>query len=198
MGFGWLLVGYLLANIPLSFAKLVGYPVMIMGLWRLAPYHTRFRYTFYGSFVSLPFVIYFLLSALSQLGLLDLAFLGGTLYNAVQWCYFAFSLIFHALLLYAIAGLTAELGLTALQGSAWRNMIFVGLYYFVDGFARLPISWISAFRLYFVFALIVLGISYLLLNVYLIYKCYKCICPESEDPSCDRLQKSSNEKGDEA
>lgn len=197
MGFGWLMVGYLFANIPLSFAKLLGYPLMIMALWRLAPYHTRFRYAFYSSFASLPFALYFSLSAFSQLGFLDLTFLNGTVYNVVQWCYFAFSLFFHVLLLYAITGLTAELGLTALQGNAWRNMVFVGLYYFVDGFARLPISWVSTFRLYFVFVLIVLGFSYLLLDMYLIYKCYKYICPEGEDPSCDRLQNASSEKGDE-
>ena len=95
MGFGWLMVGYLFANIPLSFAKLLGYPLMIMALWRLAPYHSRFRYAFYSSFASLPFALYFSLSAFSQLGFLDLTFLNGTVYNVVQWCYFAFSLFFH-------------------------------------------------------------------------------------------------------
>ena len=202
MGFGWLLVGYFFANVmslysPLSFAMLAGYPMMIMGLWRLAPYHTRFRYAFYGSFISLPFAIYFSLYAFSQLGFQEVAFLSGGFYSTVEWSYFAFSLLFHALLLYAIAGLTAELGLVALQGNAWRNLIFVVLYYLVDGFARLPIAWISALQGYFSLVLILLRLSTLLLNMYLIFKCYRYICPEEEDSSYKRQKKTSNQKGDE-
>lgn len=201
MGFGWLLVGYFFANVmslysPLSFAMLAGYPMMIMGLWRLTPYHTRFRYAFYGSFVSLPFAIYFSIYAFSQLGFQEIAILNGSFFAVMEWCYFGFSLLFHAMLLYAIAGLTAELGLVALQGNAWRNLIFVGLYYLVDGFARLPISWVNTFRAYFSLILILLRLSFLLLNMYLIYKCYRYICPEGEDPSNKRQNKSSNKKGD--
>ncbi|MBQ8357175.1 MAG: hypothetical protein IJX39_05135 [Clostridia bacterium] len=200
MGFGWLLIGYFFANVmslysPLSFAMLAGYPMMIMGLYHLAPYHPRFRYTFYASFVSLPLAIYFALYGFSQMGFGYFPFFTGTFYTVMEWCYFAFSLLFHALFLFAVAGLTRELGLIALEGNAWRNLIFVGTYYLLDGIARMPIPWIMAHQGYFSLSLILLRICFILLNIYLIYKCYRYICPEGEENMPDKLsQKSKKQK----
>ena len=186
MGFGWLLVGYFFANFmslysPLSIGMLIGYPMMIMGLYRLAPYHNRFRYTFYLSFLSLPFAIYFSLYGLAQMGFGSYPFLGGIFFMVMEWGYFIFSFAFHAFLLSAIAALTQELGLAALQGNAWRNMIFVALYYILDCFARLPIGWVLAHRNYFSLSVILLRIIFMMLNMYLIFKCYRHICPEGDE-----------------
>ena len=183
MGFGWLLIGYFFVNImslysPLSFAMLAGYPMMILGLFHLAHYHVRFRYCFYTSLFSLPFAIYFALFGFSQMGLGSFAFLSGSFYTAMEWSYFAFSLLYHALLLFAVAGLTRELGLLPLQGNAWRNLILVVTYYLIDGVVRLPIPWIAEHRSYFSLSLILLRLVYILLNMYLIFKCYRHICPE--------------------
>ena len=204
MGFGWLLIGYFFANVmslysPLSFSMLAGYPMMVMGLWHLSPYHTRFRYAFFTSLLSIPFAVYFSLYAFSQLGFQSFDFTSGSVYSAVELCYFVFSLVFYALLLYAIAGLAGELGLVALQGNAWRNLIFLVLYYMLDGFLRLPLSWLTQVRMYFAIALILLRFSILFLNMYLIFKCYRYICPEGEDQSCNRSKKTpkKNKKGDD-
>lgn len=200
MGFGWLLIGYFFANImslysTLSFAMLAGYPMMIMGLYRLAPYHTRFRYCFYFSFASLPFALYFALYGFAQMGIgSQLAFLTGSFYLVVEWCYFVFSLLFHGLLLYGIAGLTQELGLVALQGNALRNMILVGLYYLIDLIARLPVAFISAHVAYFAIPLILLRLIFILLNLYLIFKCYRYICPEGEESMAEPVKKSKGKK----
>lgn len=187
MGFGWLLIGYFFANMmslysPLSFAMLVGYPMMIIGLYHLAHYHVKFQYCWYLSFASLPLAVYFALYSFSQFGLgLDWAMLAGTFFQTMEWVYFAFSLAFHGMLLYAIAGLSGELKLIALQGNAYRNLIMVGLYYAIDLVARLPISFIRQHQAYFSFPLILLRLLFLLLNMLLIFKCHRYICPEGDE-----------------
>ncbi len=200
MGFGWLFIGYFFVNImalysPLSVAMLVGYPLMICGLYRLAPYHRYFRFFFYYSFASLPFALYFSAYGLSQLlPALQLSVFAGGLHLAVEWLYFAFSLGFQVLLLLSVAGITAELGLLSIQSSAWRNMIMVGLYYLLDGFARLPIPWIVSHQGLFSLSLILLRLCYILFNMYLIFKCYRHICPEEDRDMPDPVSKKKKKE----
>lgn len=207
MGFGWLLVGYFFANVmslysPLSFAMLAGYPLMIFGLFHLAHYHTRFQLCFYVSFVSLPFAVYFALYGFAQLGLGDtLTFLTGSFLQTVEWCYFVFAFLFHALLLYAVAGLTGELELVGLQGNAYRNLIFVALYYLIDMIKRLPISFIQTNKGYLAMPLILLKLVFVLLNMILLFKCHRYICPEGDqdmpEPAKRHKQKAKKEEGND-
>ena len=72
MGFGWLIVGYFMVHImavnsTFSVAMLLGYPLMIAGLFRLAPYQKRLFYAFCFSFFSLPFAVYYALNTLLKL-----------------------------------------------------------------------------------------------------------------------------------
>ena len=200
MGFGWLLIGYFFANImslysPLSVAMLVGYPLMICGLYRLAPYHRYFHFFFYYSFASLPFALYFSVFGLSQLlPTLQFSFLTGGFYTAMEWLYFVFSLGFQALLLLSVAGITKELGLLSIQSSAWRNLIMVGLYYLLDGFARLPIPWIVAHKGIFSLSLILLRLCFILFNMYLIFKCYRHICPEGDQDMPDPVKRKKSKE----
>ena len=146
MGFGWLLVGYFFANVmslyaPLSFAKLIGYPMMVYGLYLLAHYHDRFRYCWYFSFSSLPFALYFSFYGFAQLGIgTQWWILGGIFFQVVEWAYAGMTLILHVMLLYAIIGLCSELKLIGIQSNAYRNLIMVGLYYVLYLVARLPFS----------------------------------------------------------
>lgn len=185
MGFGWVFIGYFFANVMavysvLSFAMLVGYPLMVIGLYKLAPYHVRFRSLFFFSLASLPFAIYYGAYGFSMLGFaaLDGIFAAGV-FNVVQWCYFIFNIVFHALLLYAIAGIGAELGLFSIQSTAWRNLILTALCYAVDLVARLPVT--AAIQPYFIVPLLLLRLMTVFLNLYLIYRCYRHICSEEEN-----------------
>ena len=198
MGFGWLFIGYFFANVMavysvLSFAMLVGYPLMVMGLYKLAPYHVRFRSLFFVSLVSLPFAVYYGAYGFSMLGLsaLDGMFLS-PLFDVVQWCYFTFNMLFHALLLYAIAGLSAELELFSIQSTAWRNLILTVLYYVVDLVARLPFT--ASIQPYFIAPVLLLRLMTVFLNLYLIYRCYRHICSEEENSVPVRSGKSKGGK----
>lgn len=199
MGFGWLLMGYFFVHImslysPLSVAMLVGFPMMIYGLRLLSPYHRYFHFSFYCTILSLPFALYFSAYGLSQLfvSFQELPLLTGGFFDAMEWGYFVFSLGFHALLLLSIAGLTAELQLRSVQSSAWRNLIMVGLYFLIDGFARLPIAWIAENRNLFSLSVILLRLCYVLFNEYLIFQCYRHICPEEDRDMPDPVRKKKN------
>lgn len=189
MGFGWLFIGYFFANVMavysvLSFAMLAGYPLMVMGLYKLAPYHTRFRSLFFVSLVSLPFALYYGVYGFSQLGFGALeGVFTGAFFDTVQWCYFLFAMVFHALLLYAIAGLSAELKLLSIQSAAWRNLILTMLYYVIDLVARLP--FVFSVQQYFVMPVLLLRIITVFLNLYLIFRCYRHICSEEENSKQD-------------
>lgn len=187
MGFGWLLMGYFFSHImtlysPLSFAMLVGYPMMIYGLFQLAHYHDLLKNCFFFSFLSLPFAVYFGFYGLHHIGLLPaFSFLTGTFFSVVEIAYFAFTLLFQCFLLYGISGLTRELQLMRLQGNAWRNFLIVIICYLVDGVARLPIPWMLKNRNIFTLSIVLMRLAYLLLIEWLIFKCYRHICSEDED-----------------
>ncbi len=192
MGFGWLLAGYFFVSVislysPLSIAMLAGYCMMILGLWSLAPYHRYFRTAFYASFFSLPFAFYYAVYGLGQMGVaLPKHWFEGTLWQTVEWAYFAFSLLFTALLLLAIMTLCRELCLTKLQGSAMRNMLLMGVMYLFDFIGRLPIGFIEAHRGYIAIPVLLLRLITVFLNVYLIFGCYRYICPEGEQRESKR------------
>ena len=202
MGFGWLLIGYFFANImdassPFAFAKCVGYPMLIFGLYKLAHYHKGFKYCFYLSFLSLPFAFLFSWSAVVQL--LHLAeltsFLGNTLYLTMRWIYLVYSLVLHVFLLISIAAFSKELQFLPTQSGAWRNLVTAGLYYLTYLFLCIPASAIVSIRTYFMIPLKILRIVFVILNVYLIFQCYRNIAPEGESQTMGLLpQEPKNKK----
>ena len=201
MGFGWLLTGYFFTFVvslysPLSFAMLAGYPMMIMALWSLAPYHRHFRTVFYLSFLSLPFALYYAIYGLGKMGVSFPAKLfEGALWQSVEWTYFAFSLLFTLMLLWAIMALCGELGLVKLQGNAMRNAMLICLMYVFDMISRLPVSFIQAYQGYIVLPVLLLRLITIFLNIFLIYGCYRHICSEAEE--IGRKNKQNRSKREE-
>ncbi len=208
MGFGWLLVGYFFVAVvsvysPLSFAMLAGYPLMIYGLWQLAPYHRYFRVSFFFSFLSLPFALYYAIYGLGQMGLPMPSV--GALFGAVEWIYFVFSLLFVALCLIAVFSLCRELGHARLLACATRALIFFGVAQVADFVGRLPVGFIRKNQGYFALPAILLRLIVIFLNLYLIYQCYRYICPQGEefahlqaDGHFEKLKKQAKEGNHDA
>ena len=203
MGFGWLFLGCFFAHImepasPLSFAMLAGYPMMIIGLWQLAHYHTRFLQTFYVALVSLPFAVYYALCGLSAFGIPGLDFaLGETLAAIIEPCYFVYFVIFSFMVLYAIAGICKELGLYSLMTTAWRNFLLMGILGVFKVVTMLPIF--HAQQLVFSVMLMLFRLICVVMNLLLCYKCYRYICPEGQEdhPAPEKKTKGREEKHDE-
>ena len=181
MGFGWFLVGYFFVSVmsiysPLSFAMLAGYPMMIYGLWQLAPYQRYFRVSFFFSLVSLPFALYYACYGLGQLGFALPAV--GAAFATVEWIYFVFTLLFTALWLFATYSLCREVGHARLFACAVRALLFFAAAQLLDLAARLPIGAVAG---YLALPAVLLRLISVFLNIYLIYLCYRYICPQGEE-----------------
>lgn len=201
MGFGWLLVGYFFVAVmaiysPLSFAMLAGYPMMVYGLYQLAPYHRYFRVSFFFSLLSLPFAGYYALYGLGQMGFSMPSV--SAIFAGVEWVYFVFSMLFMALLLFAIFSLCRELQHARLLASATRALCFFALAQAVDLTGRLPVSFIMENQGYFALPAVLLRLIVIFLNLYLIYQCYRYICPQGEEFSHLRADKHIQKLKDEA
>lgn len=201
MGTGLVFVGYFFANFvaiysPLAFAKLAGYPLMLLGLRRLRPYHPLFRVCYAAGFLSLPFAAYYTYTSLLLLGVPGSA-VPETLVSAVEWCYFVFSIVFELLLLFAFGRLSRELGHLRTATPAFRNMIFVGLYAVVYFVTNLPVVAQSAAAKYFYLPLLLLRVLFLFLDLWLLFLCYRDICPaESEQMELEELPKTVTGEGE--
>ena len=182
MGFGWFLIGYFFVSVvsiysPLSFAMLAGYPMMIYGLWQLAPYQRYFRVSFFFSLVSLPFALYYAFYGFGMMGFGMSPFVSAA-FPTVEWIYFVFTLLFTALWLFAAYSLCRELMQERLLGGAIRSAIFFVLAHLTDFAARLPLGVVAA---YMSLPAILLRLISIFLNLYLIYLCYRYICPQGEE-----------------
>lgn len=184
MGFGLLFVGYFFANMMppgdsmLSLAKLIGYPLMIAAFYRLAPYHKRFLYCFFASFATIPFAIYHGMIGLFKLGVLsEYWFLTGSFHTVAEILHLAVSLVLHVMMLLAIAGLAGELKHTAIRTHAWRNFTFVAAYFLLRFVMMMPIQTLQ--RLFA--PTLLLWLCMVILNLFLLFKCYRYICPEGDE-----------------
>ena len=201
MGFGLLFIGFFFAVMMslyeiFSIAMLVGYPMILVALRRLAPYHRRFHLLFYVSMLSIPFALYYAPFSLSKLGVTALQGLfAGTHVTVMQWAYLIFLCAFQLLLLYAIAGLADELSLFAIKAMAWRNFLLVGICYLLDCIGRMPI--LAAYEPYFALPVILCRVLTIFLNLWLIYQCYRQICPEEENALAFDLEPAEEQEEEE-
>lgn len=192
MGFGMLFVGYFFANMMphgsmLMAAKLIGYPLMIYAFYKLAPFHKRFLYCFYASFATLPFAVYFGLFGLSELGVLTKYWFlsnAGRFYVTVDVAYLTVSLVLHLLLLWAVSGLAKELQFQNILTFAYRNFTFVGVYFALRYALMLPFEKAQ----YLIGPTLILWLCMVFLNLFMLFKCYRFICPEGEDGGNDLQQ----------
>ena len=186
MGYGLLLIGYFMANILpvisfLSVAMPIGYAVMAVALWRLAPYERKFLFSFGTALVILPVSLYYAVYGLARLVGDSTGILSPTVFGVVTWLYFALSLAFTVLLLWAQASFARESGLFTVQSNAWRNLTFVGLYHLL----YLAVSILGACGVphtsAFVIPMTMLRYLCVFLNLWLFFRCYRYILPEGSD-----------------
>ncbi len=187
MGFGMLLIGYFLANIlpvisAFSFAMLLGYPLVIAGLYRLAPYDKRFYHSMWVALPSPLFAIYYTVFGFATVGLLpSFTFLGGTVYFVVEWLYFSYTLLLNFLILRSIASFTGDMGLYSTQSAAWRNLTFTLIYHAVYLIIKLPIPLMHAHGGAFALPVTLLRYLCVFLNLWLFFLCYRNILPEGSE-----------------
>lgn len=190
MGFGYLLIGYLVtfvlyltANaLQVGFLALwLGYALMIHGVRMLKKYCNSFLWTEGMLWALLLPTVYRTLGALSDLFLWELPWMTATLGTAVSWVEFLLLIGFHGALLMSVGELAGAVGLTGTVRAARRDMIAVSLYAIVYLFVNLPITALDGIRPYFTLSLTVLNLLFILLSLFLLLSCNKNICRDGEE-----------------
>ena len=148
-------------------------------MYQLAPYQRYFRAAFFFSFLSLPFAGYYALYGLGQLGF-SLPVVDAVL-PTMEWIYFVYTLFFTAVWMWAVFSLSRELMHTRLISASVRALLFFAVTQVVDFTGRLPIPFIRTYQGYFALPAILLRLILIFLNMYLIYQCYRYICPEGQE-----------------
>ena len=199
MGFGYLLLGYLVTFLLTmtanrlgigSLTLLLGEVLMLLGVINLEKYEKRF-------FFAKPLLAALLLGGVYQAARevltfckIDLPFfssaLAGTLYN---WYLFLFIMLLQAVLLLAIATLAKAVGLLHLRSKAYRNLIFLGLYGLLYLICYLPIAALAAAKPYLTIPMSLCLLLTIGLNLFLFLSCMKNIAPAGEeDPAPKRYR----------
>lgn len=188
MGFGYLLIGYLITFVikitvsGLGFGGLtllVGYAVMLYGLMQLRLYHRAFAWS---EWILLPLMltaVYDQLKSLCELFLWDLPFVNAVTNSVFEWVTFALIIIFHFALLYAIRMIAGEVELLHVATKAIRNMIIVGLYAVLTGAYYLTAG--SDAAKYLSFSVVLLNFVSVICNLLLLLSCNKNICREGDE-----------------
>lgn len=190
MGFGYLLIGYLVtfvlkltaSALHIGFlALLVGYGSMLLGLLRLRKYCRSFSWAAYSLCPLLVLAVYHMLEELSTAFLWSLPFLGGTVERVVLWGEFLGLMFFHAALLSAIRELGMQVELKGISSAAVRNSVLVLLYGAVYLIYNLPLPALDGIRVYFGLSLTLLNLAWVVCNLLLLLSCAKSICPEGQE-----------------
>lgn len=182
MGFGLLLIGYIFAFTaaiglgPYYFAGMVlGGFLMYLGITELKKYSPVFIYAYVLNIAFLLCAFVETVTWAETQFALGLGLESGFIATAMNYIKFAVGLLFNIALLYGIADLSRRVDFPETRTKAFRNMIFVGVFYAYQLIMLLPIA--NDILMSF---LPILQFIYALINTFLIFKCYAMICPASD------------------
>jgi hypothetical protein len=186
MGFGLLLVGYVFAFVatigmgPYAFAGvLVGGFIMFLGLCELYKYGPVFIYALIANVLLLICSFYEVIAfAQIQLGFsIDLS----TLNAIFDWIKFVIDLIFNIAMLYGIADISRRVEYPETRQKAIRNIFFVGAFNVFYLVLMLPGNIFESDKSFFMTLLLILNVMYVVMNAWLLFKCYAMICPAGQE-----------------
>lgn len=190
MGFGYLLIGYLVTfllkmtaeGLGVGFLALfLGYGLMLYGLWRLKRFCFSFAWAEWMLYPLLLTAVYHAFRSVSELFLIDFSIVTVGMTDIVGWVEFVLIMAFHAALLSAIRELAMQVDLKSTVSAAIRNSIFVLLYAVLYLICRLPIAAMDVVRNYFLLSLTLLNLAFVICNLLLLLSCTKNICAKGEE-----------------
>ena len=185
MGFGYLLIGYLITFViyltfdALGFGGLgllLGYGVMLMGLTRLNPFQRAFSYARWSLIPLICVAVYQSVVAVCEMLLIDLPIHGAAVEQVLSWGTFLLQIFFNLSLLYGIRALARDVELPRINTMAVRNSILVGAYALLYVLGQIP-----SLTSYLVVPVVLTQIVWVACNLFLILTCAKDICPEGEE-----------------
>ncbi len=195
MGFGYLLIGYLVAHVlnltarGLGFggvAILVGAALMLLGLQELRRYQSDFVW---AEILLIPVFVcglYSTVESLDRLFMWQLPIFAVRVSGIFDILSFASIVLFNLALLYGIRCIAQNVGLGSMALSAVRNMLFVGVYAVLMLIGNLPIPFSEALESGLALFTLLLNIAWIICNLLLLLSCNKNICRKGDEEVAPR------------
>ena len=209
MGFGPLLIGYIFTYLVtlglgdyLFAGMLIGGFIMFLGLCELRKYCPTFLYAIIADILLILCSFYETAAWIDSAFLLDIGIHSALVLRVFDYIELAVNLWFNLSLLYGIADLSRRVEYPPTREKAYRNMIFVGVFYVMQILLLIPNTVFDRDKAFFMTLLMILQVIYAFFNLLLIFKCYAMICPEGEEemqrkPSRFAFVNKMREKQDE-
>ena len=209
MGFGPLLIGYIFTYLVtlglgdyLFAGMLIGGFIMFLGLCELRKYCPTFLYAIIADILLILCSFYETAAWIDSEFLFEIGIHSADISRVFDYIELAINLWFNLSLLYGIADLSRRVEYPPTREKAYRNMIFVGVFYVMQILLLIPNTVFDRDKAFFMTLLIILQVIYAFFNLLLIFKCYAMICPEGEEemqrkPSRFAFVNKMREKQDE-
>lgn len=189
MGFGYLLLGYLITYLISitagavgigSVALLAGSALMFWGLHNLCRFNTSFLP---AKWLTLPLFVLGLCRLWQDVAKAWFVWDGqvaDVMTTVVTWTSFATTLLFHFAMLYAIRVLALEVELKKLASHAMYNTLAVGIWGALFLLCNMPSIGESVLP-YLGFSMSLFNFVYMISNIVLLLRCAKNICAEGDE-----------------
>jgi hypothetical protein len=190
MGFGYLLIGYLITFVlyltvnGLGFgglALLLGYAMMFAGLSELNRYHHAFSFAKWILIPAFPLAIYDLAQSLSEQLLWNLPLFGASVAGVIEWISFFVLITFNLAMLFGIRMISQSVGIMHMATAATRNSFVVGIYALFYIVGSMPVRALDAARPYVAIIVTLCNLLWIILNLLLLLSCNKNICRAGDE-----------------
>ena len=183
MGFGWLFIGSVIGInfVYNGFTDIISFLFTLYALLLLSRHNKYFKSSLYAiiplCIAGLCFFVFELLT------MLDISVVSD---KELIYSYYAvlsalLKLVYTALLLKGIENLAFELDIPSIRVRAFRNRLFIYLYYVLQICTELNGDAFAKFARYAVLPVMLFGLVCLILNAILFYSCYMWICLEGDE-----------------
>ncbi|MBR2927263.1 MAG: hypothetical protein IKC31_06775 [Clostridia bacterium] len=190
MGFGYLFLGYLVTFVlrltaeglgVTGFALLLGYSLMLAGLWQL----TRFEKSFAVSkWLLIPLLVGALYQTVKDIAALCAAsvpFFTPVTDTVMTWIEFALLLAFNVSMLIGVYRIAKQVELPSTGNAALRNIMFIGVGSVLYLIGNLPLPNFELVRKYLSLPIMLLQIVWIVANLLLLLSCTKNICKAGDE-----------------
>ena len=191
MGFGVLLIGYLLGtllsfNVFGAFFRLAGFAIAAYGAKKLSDYHTSFSLLFYASLFCVVVSVLGTISGVSAFLYDNLIITEKLISDGLSYAFgyarYCAELVFTVILCVAISLISKETGELKLRYVAIRNLALYCVYFVLQVICWLPHKYVGTLLQLTALPAVVQLVSFalILLNALMIFSCYRKICDESD------------------
>lgn len=191
MGFGLLLMGYFLGmvmslNIFGAFFRLAGFALAAYAARKLSDYHKGFSFLTLASMLSVAVSVLGAISSISAFlydnMIIAEKLIGDGLATAFGYARYGAELIFTVALCVAISLIAKETGEIKLRYVAIRNLALYCVYFVLQIICWLPHEYVGTLLQITALPAVaqLAGFALILLNLIMIFSCYRRICDESD------------------